>query len=74
MATKTYISAILAWIRVKARRLIRDVDEGIQVGDGSAVAELGTFDTQRLGLGVDALGGRALIVESLVETALPVAI
>ena len=48
------------------------VDEGILVGDGLAVAQPGPLDTEFLGLGVDALGGRTLVVDGLVDVAIAV--
>ena len=41
----------------------QDVDQGVLVGDGLAVAQPGALDAEFLGLGVDALGGGALLVD-----------
>ena len=41
----------------------QDVDEGVLVGDGLTVAQLGAFDVQFEGLAVDALCGGALFVD-----------
>lgn len=41
----------------------RRVDEGVAVGDGRAVTEFGPLDAQFDRLAVDALGGRALLVD-----------
>jgi len=50
------------------------VDERVLVGDGLAVAQLGARDTQRDGLGVDALGGGALLVDVLIDVTVTVEI
>lgn len=50
----------------------QDVDEGVLVGDGLAVAQPGTLDAQFLGLAVDALGGGPLLVDCLVYGAVAV--
>ena len=50
----------------------QDVDEGVLVGDGLAVAQPGALDAEFLGLGVDALGGGALLVDVLVDVAVAV--
>jgi hypothetical protein len=48
------------------------VDQRIEVGDGSSIAEFGTLDTQFDGLTVDPLGGGTLLVDGEVVVAVPV--
>ena len=48
------------------------VDQRAEVGDGLTVAELGPFDAEFFGLGVDAFGGGALLVDLLVGVAVAV--
>ena len=43
----------------------QDVGEGILVGDGLGVAQLGALDAEFDGLAVDAFGGGALFVDGL---------
>jgi hypothetical protein len=43
------------------------VDARVLIGDGVAVAQLGPLDTQLDSLGVDALGGGALLVDLLLD-------
>ena len=50
----------------------QDVDEGVLVGDGPTVAQFGALDAGFDGLGVDALGGGALLVDILVDLAFAV--
>ena len=52
----------------------QDVDEGVLVGDGLTVAQLGTFDVQFEGLAVDALCGGALLVDGFEQVAFAAAI
>ena len=40
-----------------------NIDQGVDVGDGRTVAQMGTLDAQRKRLAVDALGGSALVVD-----------
>ena len=54
---------------VEGAEVDEDVDEGVEVSDGFAVAEFRAFDAEFDGLGVDALGGGALFVEALVGLA-----
>ena len=48
------------------------VGEGVEIGDGIAVAEVGTFNAESDRLAIDAFGGRALFVNIFVDLALPV--
>jgi hypothetical protein len=50
----------------------QDVDEGVEVGDGLAIAQPGALDAEFLGLGIDALGSRALVVDFLVDVAVTI--
>ena len=50
----------------------QDVGEGVEIGDGIAVAEVGTFNAESDRLAIDAFGGRALFVNIFVDLALPV--
>ena len=50
----------------------QDIDEGIEVGNGLLVAELGPLNTQLDSQGVDAFGGGALVVELLEAVAVAV--
>ena len=49
-----------------------NVDEGVAVGDGGLVAQVWALDAEFFSLGVDALGGGALLVDALVVIALAV--
>jgi len=42
-----------------------DVDQGVVVGNGLAVAEFGTFDSEGFGLGIDRFAGGTLDIELL---------
>jgi hypothetical protein len=48
---------------VQGAQVDQDLDEGILVDDGPAVALPGALDAKFLGLGIDALGGGALVVD-----------
>ena len=43
------------------------INQGVLVGDGLAVAKNGTLDAESFGLRVDALDGGALVVDEFVE-------
>ena len=47
-------------------KIDEQVDEGVLVGDGFAVAKNGALDAEGFGLGVDALDGGALVVDKFV--------
>ena len=47
----------------------QDVDEGVEIGDGSAVADVRALDAESNGLGVDAFDSRALVEDMLVGVA-----
>ena len=49
-----------------------EVGQGVEIGNGVAVAEVGAFDAEGDGLAVDALDGGALLVDILVSLALAV--
>lgn len=53
-------------------QVYQHIDQGIVIGDGSAIAQLGAFNTQGYGLAVDALGSGALFVDPLVDLAVAV--
>ncbi len=57
---------------VQGAQVDQDIDEGILVGNGLAVAQPGALDAKLLGLGVDALGGGTLVVDFLVDVAIAV--
>jgi len=44
----------------------QEIDEGVVVGDGGAVAQMGSFDPQGNGLRINALDGSALVVDEFV--------
>jgi hypothetical protein len=52
---------------MQSAQVDQDVDKGVLIGDGLAVAKSGTFDAEFLGLTVDALGGSTLIVDAFVD-------
>lgn len=43
------------------------IDQRIEIGDGPTIADLGTLDAQCFGLAVDALAGRALRVNGVIQ-------
>ena len=49
-----------------------EVDEGVEVGDGVTVANMGTFDAEGDGLAIDAFDRGALSVDILVSLAVAV--
>jgi len=57
---------------LKHPQIDQDVDQCVLIGDGSAVAQIGPFDAQSLGLTVDAFDGGALLVDVFVGLAIAV--
>jgi hypothetical protein len=50
----------------------QDIGQGVVIGNGQAIAELGTLDPQGNSLTVDTFGGRALLLDLLVHLAIAV--
>jgi hypothetical protein len=46
---------------LEAAQVDQEVDQGVQVGDGLAIAQPGSLDAEGDGLGVDTFGCRALV-------------
>ncbi len=57
---------------LEGMQVYQHVDQGIVIGDGCAVAQLGTLDTQNHGLTIESLTGGALLVDVLVDGAVTV--
>ena len=57
---------------MQSAQVDQHVNERVLVRDGLTIAQPGALNAQRLGLGVDALGGRTLLVDILVDRALAV--
>ena len=51
----------------RSSKVVEDVDQGVLVGDGLSIADLGPLDAEFLGPGVDACGGHTLLVDVLVD-------
>jgi len=52
---------------VQGTEIDQNIDEGVLIGDGPTIAQSGALNTQCFGLGVDTLGGSALLVDFLEE-------
>ena len=52
---------------VQGTKIDQNIDEGVLIGYGPTIAQSGALNTQFFGLGVDALGSSALLVDSLEE-------
>ena len=57
---------------LKRSQIDQNINEGVDVGDGLAIAEFRAFDAERNGLAVDALRCRALAVDFLIRIALSI--
>ena len=57
---------------LQSTQVDQNIDQGVEVGDRGTIAELGALDAEICGLGIDAFGGRTLLVQSLVGVAVPV--
>jgi len=54
---------------VESAEVNQDVGQGVLIGHGLAIAQPGALDAEFDGLGVDALGSGALLVDVLVDIA-----
>ena len=57
---------------VEGAEVDEDVDQGVAIGNGLEIAEFGAFNTEGLGLSIDAFVGGALVVEFYVAVAVTV--
>ncbi len=51
---------------VQGPQVDEDVEQGIEIGNGLTVAQLGAFNAKGSGLGVDTFSGSALAIDMLV--------
>jgi len=52
---------------MKGAQVNQNINQSILVSDGLSIAEFGAFDTEFLGLGIDAFSGGALFVDLFVR-------
>ena len=64
--------SLLATHTVQGAEVEQDVNQGVLIGDCLLVAESGALNPQSFGQGIDALGSSPLLIDLLVEVAVPI--